>query len=437
MMNRRSMPDLGIETPQAWSKPFSPPPPSKQAGSKTNSRLLRNNFSNFSAFSSAPTPKEQQLYQEKFQQQLEEQEKLTYSNSVHRPGALELAPEHLNEHSRSQGALESMQQQHQQRGSDQDKYQLTLHQHQRRERPELHHGRSKSQVDLRSQASSMTQANGQQSQHLENGHRLSQSSYRRRLGSDNGQHPTVFIPPPDQTSSQLIPKSADTSAEKDPSSGLSPPFCLRQSMPVSPPTPSTAVTTATSGTPDWSCPRSAGTSMSDASILMGAKAMSSRAWNRLSLSSRTTSLRQSGESTRDHSSDDTSLSSGLDDNIEDLDNPDPDNLPMFVDGMIFQARKPKPTLMRAIKQIVNPRKVAEKDALKSQQEHFAWVEMQKSLRRVRSPEPGGKHDFYLQYFPPIGSTVVSRTPAGMSSLRTDDTVTTTPFSEIDPFEALK
>ncbi|KAG0269610.1 cytokinesis protein 3 [Actinomortierella ambigua] len=156
--------------------------------------------------------------------------------------------------------------------------------------------------------------------------------------------------------------------------------------------------------------------MSDASILFGVKTHSDKARNRLSISSRTTALRRSGDSTRDGFGDEASHSSSASDDIEDLDNPDPDNLPMFVDGRVYLARKPKPTLMRAIKQIVNPRKVAEKDAFKSQQDHFAWLEMQKSLRRVRSPGPGSKHDYFQQYFAPVESM---------------------PFIEVDPFETLK
>ncbi|KAG0234385.1 cytokinesis protein 3 [Actinomortierella wolfii] len=175
-------------------------------------------------------------------------------------------------------------------------------------------------------------------------------------------------------------------------------------MPVSPPTPSTVVTAITSGTPDWSSPRSMGTPASDASILMGMVSPSSsyHVRNRLSLSSRTAIVRHSSDSARGDSFSHDVYETGVD--IESLDNPDPDNLPMHVDGMIYQACKPKATLIRAIKQIINPRKVAEKDAIKSQQDHFAWVEMQKSLKRVRSPEPGSKSDFHQQYFPPTAVT---------------------------------
>lgn len=60
----------------------------------------------------------------------------------------------------------------------------------------------------------------------------------------------------------------------------------------------------------------------------------------------------------------------------------------------YTAKKPKTTLIRAFKQIINPRKVAEKDAVKHKREHFAWVEMQKSLRRVASPDIGKERPFF-------------------------------------------
>ncbi|KAF9189367.1 cytokinesis protein 3, partial [Haplosporangium sp. Z 767] len=60
----------------------------------------------------------------------------------------------------------------------------------------------------------------------------------------------------------------------------------------------------------------------------------------------------------------------------------------------YTAKKPKATLIRAFKQILNPRKVAEKDALKNKNEHFAWIEMQKSLRRAHSPEPEKETPFF-------------------------------------------
>ncbi|KAF9088394.1 cytokinesis protein 3 [Mortierella sp. AD031] len=60
----------------------------------------------------------------------------------------------------------------------------------------------------------------------------------------------------------------------------------------------------------------------------------------------------------------------------------------------YTSKKPKTTLIRAFKQIINPRKVAEKDATKHKQEHFAWIEMQKSLKRVLSPEIGKEWAFF-------------------------------------------
>ncbi|KAG9070045.1 cytokinesis protein 3 [Linnemannia hyalina] len=60
----------------------------------------------------------------------------------------------------------------------------------------------------------------------------------------------------------------------------------------------------------------------------------------------------------------------------------------------YTAKKPKATLFRTFKQIINPRKVAEKDAVKHHREHFAWMEMQKSLRRVPSPDIGKERPFF-------------------------------------------
>ncbi|KAF9427912.1 cytokinesis protein 3 [Entomortierella beljakovae] len=60
----------------------------------------------------------------------------------------------------------------------------------------------------------------------------------------------------------------------------------------------------------------------------------------------------------------------------------------------YTARKPKATLIRAFKQIINPKKVAEKDAIRNKNEHFAWIEMQKSLKRVNSPEIGKEQSLF-------------------------------------------
>ncbi|KAF9109980.1 cytokinesis protein 3 [Mortierella sp. AM989] len=60
----------------------------------------------------------------------------------------------------------------------------------------------------------------------------------------------------------------------------------------------------------------------------------------------------------------------------------------------YTSRKPKATLIRAFKQIINPKKVAEKDAIRDKNEHFAWIEMQKSLKRVSSPEIGKDQPFF-------------------------------------------
>ncbi|KAG0348571.1 cytokinesis protein 3 [Podila humilis] len=98
-----------------------------------------------------------------------------------------------------------------------------------------------------------------------------------------------------------------------------------------------------------------------------------------------------------------------------------------IDMSAYTAKKPKTTLIRAFKQILNPRKVAEKDAIKYKNEHFAWVEMQKSLMRVSSPPPT------------IGSTFFNA-PILIDSISADDNAEAAgPVDEyrtVDPFEVL-
>ncbi|KAF9146861.1 cytokinesis protein 3 [Mortierella sp. GBA39] len=85
----------------------------------------------------------------------------------------------------------------------------------------------------------------------------------------------------------------------------------------------------------------------------------------------------------------TQANTGSDNNPSVEDTSDPQ------DGLgIYTAKKPKTTLFRAFKQIINPRKVAEKDAVKHNREHFAWMEMRKSLRRVPSPDIGKDRPFF-------------------------------------------
>ena len=49
----------------------------------------------------------------------------------------------------------------------------------------------------------------------------------------------------------------------------------------------------------------------------------------------------------------------------------------------YTAKKPKTTLIRAFKQIINPKKVAEKDAIRNEKEHFAWIEIcRRSYKRA-------------------------------------------------------
>lgn len=98
-----------------------------------------------------------------------------------------------------------------------------------------------------------------------------------------------------------------------------------------------------------------------------------------------------------------------------------------IDMSAYTAKKPKTTLIRAFKQILNPKKVAEKDAIKNQNEHFAWVEMQKSLKRVSSPEPTLDNPFFTTQAIMYGANASS----GGGMVAMDE------YSHQDPFEVLK
>ncbi|KAG0002238.1 cytokinesis protein 3 [Entomortierella chlamydospora] len=87
----------------------------------------------------------------------------------------------------------------------------------------------------------------------------------------------------------------------------------------------------------------------------------------------------------------------------------------------YTARKPKATLIRAFKQIINPKKVAEEDAIRNKSEHFAWIEMQKSLKRVNSLDMGDDKSFFAS------STTDTKAKYVQPPLLQDQ----------DPFETLK
>jgi len=88
----------------------------------------------------------------------------------------------------------------------------------------------------------------------------------------------------------------------------------------------------------------------------------------------------------------------------------------------YTAKKPKATLVRAFKQIINPRKVAEKDAIKNKNEHFAWIEMQKGLKRVNSPEPGKERSPFLN---------------GATAPPMENSTADNPVQDMDPFIVLQ
>ncbi|KAF9317651.1 cytokinesis protein 3 [Podila horticola] len=103
---------------------------------------------------------------------------------------------------------------------------------------------------------------------------------------------------------------------------------------------------------------------------------------------------------------------------------DPDTVD--IDMSAYMAKKPKTTIIRAFKQILNPKKVAEKDAIKNKNEHFAWIEMQKSLKRVSSPEPTLDNPFFT-----------TKAMVHGANANTAGGVVMDEYSHQDPFEVLK
>ncbi|KAG0035187.1 cytokinesis protein 3 [Podila clonocystis] len=198
----------------------------------------------------------------------------------------------------------------------------------------------------------------------------------------------------------------------------------------SPDTP-TSASTATSA--HLTSPNSAGTSMSRASVLGGGglreQRRKSEAMVRLKHSTTSTLA------TRRFSSDTKQLlasvtaatvtampSSTL---LSSTSSMDPDTTD--IDMSAYTVKKPKTTMMRAIKQILNPKKVAEKDAIKNQNEHFAWIEMQRSLKRVSSPEPTLDNPLFTTQAMMHGAN--ANLEGGVVGL--DE------YSHQDPFEVLK
>ncbi|KAG0281644.1 cytokinesis protein 3 [Linnemannia exigua] len=288
------------------------------------------------------------------------------------------------------------------------------------------HGRSRSQVNLRPEGSAAFNPYDHQHQHHPRQQQQQQSFYsplpmppqaksapmnRLSLGP-RAASPSIVIPETKSRPQSALASYGATTAsptESSPTSATSSTYPYR--LPNSPPTPSTAG----SGTPT-----SAGTSMSAVSVT--GSNFAPREQRRKSETARmppSTSMTASNFTARKFSIDaraalvgsatsasflapinlpptptmsggGSSLRNNRDTSTPAEDMTDPLEMPIGT----YTAKKPKTTLIRAFKQIINPRKVAEKDADKHKREHFAWIEMQKSLRRVPSPEIGMERPFF-------------------------------------------
>ncbi|KAF9415133.1 cytokinesis protein 3 [Podila epigama] len=266
------------------------------------------------------------------------------------------------------------------------------------------HGRSRSQVNLKPEDSAAfnpydhVQNQQQQQQQQYSQHQLiaGHSASMNRIAPMRTLSPSIVIPPVQPQSHA----SHSLSGEVHLAHNTTSPVSGRPYL-YSPDTPSSASTTATTIlSQDLTSPRSAGTSMSHTSALSsggileqrrkseamvrpkynadGSGAPSTFAVRRFSgdakqlLTSVTTATATALPPSNLMSSRSTTAASSM--------SMDPDAAD--IDMSAYMAKKPKTTLIRAVKQILNPKKVAEKDAIKNKNDHFAW-----SLKRVSSPEP--------------------------------------------------
>ncbi|KAF9570881.1 cytokinesis protein 3 [Mortierella alpina] len=317
------------------------------------------------------------------------------------------------------------------------------------------HGRSVSQVNLQPQGSAvfnpydhqqpsqyhqqqqMMQQQQQQQQQQEQQHRAySASMHRLSMGPLRTPSPSIVIPQPKGRPHSAFANYAAgrmTPTENSPTSaGTSTTFSTPQ-------TPNT-VQSKRPGTPT-----SAGTHMSEASTssakeqrrksetarLPPSASMTASNFTARKFSVDSRSLLTTGStsaSTAAVSSATARASMGGHENGSSEDSLDgADNLGTYM------AKKPKTTLIRAFKQIINPKKVAQKDALKNKNEHFAWIEMQKSLKRVPSPEPGQERSHF--------AVMTRTTSAAVAALASGD-VAVEDFlqhsqEEKDPFSILR
>ncbi|GJJ78170.1 hypothetical protein EMPS_10529 [Entomortierella parvispora] len=349
----------------------------------------------------------------------------------------ELSLENLAKHNRSQGSLGM--------AGTQDR-QSSLYQHPA-EAGAAGHGRSLSQVNLRSERSKSFDQQTQQEQQLQRrkaGHHTAPLGRMQPKGSRVPSPGSIVIPQPTKTRPQSSHAAFGQSFVSSPTDSEA------NSSGLTSPAPTT-------GTPKGETPTSAGTTMSATSAsysqyqpprgdfrqksktarmpISTSMTMANFAVRKFSVDARgalsnlraesasqlpnrnrlaregsvtmanISSLQMAGEEADQKH--DRGNESGQDEDISQLGT--------------YTAKKPKATLIRAFKQIINPRKVAEKDAIKNKNEHFAWIEMQKSLKRVNSPEPGKERAPFLN-----GATAPTMESSNVES----------PVQDTDPFFAL-
>ncbi|KAG0077384.1 cytokinesis protein 3, partial [Podila epicladia] len=292
------------------------------------------------------------------------------------------------------------------------------------------HGRSRSQVNLRPEGSAAFNPYDHQSYFQQQQHRMIQQGHAPMDKSSMcNLNPSIVIPP--QSRPYLSHSHYGPSMTPGESSGTTSPTTYQPYF-YSPNTP-TSASTATSVYGDLTSPSSAGTSMSRASVLGGGGHQEQRRKSEAMV--RPNHSETSAMATRRFSDDAKQLlasvttatvtampSSTLLSSTSFITADTAD-----IDMSAYTAKKPKTTLIRAFKQILNPKKVAEKDAIKNQNEHFAWVEMQKSLKRVSSPEPTLDNPFFTAQAMVHGANAGS----GGGGAATDE------YSQQDPFEVLK
>ncbi|KAF9578243.1 cytokinesis protein 3, partial [Lunasporangiospora selenospora] len=274
------------------------------------------------------------------------------------------------------------------------------------------HGRSHSQVNLRTEAGGTEGVHSPDNHHQHYpyanpspNHTRVESGYHtpvNRTPLSRAQSPTNIIIPqfkgrPQSGHASMWSEQHHPSAQSSPNS--SSPSRWRQSS-GTPITPSTCTTADEGEEVDSATPTSAGTSMSRTSAIgardqrrkseperipSGANALSTlqaasanprkfsvdaALWTTTTTMNVGTSSLMNNTNAPFQSADSPTLSEGSD---QEWGN--------------YVAKKPKASLVRVFKQIINPKKAAEMDAIKNKNEHFAWIEMQKSLRRVSSPDP--------------------------------------------------